>query len=262
MGALGEKLRSVAMLLLVWAIALLIGGQFAPRANAQIEDASTRVWSNGFFWDISQIQWVEFLGAYDLRALATLAARDARSSIPEGLSRGDIVDGLCATLIGHRPMAPSGDVGRQDIFRVSLNVANLDGRGGLMLERPFSLSVVNGVCSPARREGALPLQYSGLLAGWQFGGFAATSPASVQTWDVEAVPFFAAVDVMPGSPPLDLLCEAAAFEARYWRRLGSFREGARMAIGVQMGPETYRYTPAVWFGGTCQFPSEGGFDDT
>ncbi|WP_025310662.1 hypothetical protein [Roseicyclus elongatus] len=262
MGALGAKLKLVRSLLLVAALSSIQGVQFAQGANAQTLDGAVRLWSNGFFWDISQIQWVEFLGTYDLRVLATLESRDDRSSIPEGLSSEDVVNGLCATLVGHRPMAPAEVSGRGDIFRVSLNVANHDGQGGLMFERPYSLSVVDGLCSPARHEGALPLQYSRSLAGWQFGGFASTEIEALRPWNIEAVPFFAPVDVIGGPPPLDLLCEAAAFEARFWRRLGSFREGARMAIGLQTGPDSYDFFLAVRFGGECQFPSEGGFDDT
>lgn len=238
-------------------IAIFIGVQFAPEVRAQEVGATARVWALGYFWRIEDVDWIEFRGKYDLRAVAALIGPDVRSEQPDSLSASETLGGLCATLLAHRLFAPSDALGRGDIFRISLNLRDPNDPDEFVFERVPSLSVVDGECSDISPEGSFPLSYQAPLDGWQFSGFAVPDSIDVlANWEIEAVPVFVAPEDFEPPFPLDLLCDAAVFEARYWRRLGSLRQGAQIAIAVQTGEMT-TFFQARWSLQGCQYLARG-----
>ena len=262
MNAIGKELRLIKALVAAGGLAALLGAPCAAVANTAEPTSNAQIWSNGFFWDLNNIQWIELNDTYNVRANAEIASRDRNNQEIRGLSIEEALDGLCASVLSFRPSPPREDIGRRDIFRISVNIADPSDPDTFLFERPYPMSVIDGQCAPARPDAIFPLGYTGQLHGWGFRGFMETEPDVLRDWDAEAFPVFIPVGESEGAVPLDLLCQAAAFEARYWRPLGSFREGTRLAIGVVTNRDQINFTLAMWFGGECSFPSEGQVDDT
>jgi hypothetical protein len=247
--------RALATLLVAAALGIV-------SASAQERPQETSIWAMGHTWQLTSIEWREFLGQYELRVVAGSPVWDRRSAFPEQDVYPAILAGLCTALLGHRPYAPSGDLGRDDIFRVSVSLLSEDEDNDLEASRLFSVSVVDGACPEVVPVSSLPLRYGPPLDGWHFDGFAIVEElASIERWGVNAVPVFTPPDRDGTDVPWDLLCRAAAYEARTWRILGGFRQGARLAIALDRGEGSLSMVFAIYHSDGCSYPPIEDSDD-
>ena len=229
------------------------------------EDSETgltsNTWAFGYTWNLTNIEWHSFQGQWELRAVIGEREYDQRSARTLPDSNRELLLGVCNALLDKRPHAPEPNLGRSDIFRVSLNVRRPEddeNAGELVFSPAASFSVNDIRCAASSDDYVLPLSYGQALEGVRFSGFMATLPPEVASLNLQAAALF---EITAGEGAfelgdLPLLCEAARYESHLWRVAGPLADGDRIAIAVQSEPERINFFPAVLSGDECLWRSK------
>lgn len=165
----GRKVEARSVVLLIGFVCLSVmsvvayrtagdGPSYNLRANVPI------VSSKGGMWKAHDLSWREWDGAWVIKV--TMAP--FRVKLEQATHR-ELLHGFCGALLTALPEKPAAVAGREDVFRVDLNIVGRRKDENLLLFKDhMPVPVRDGVCQlPDREKFVLFPTYPGFLTGWE-----------------------------------------------------------------------------------------------
>ncbi len=205
-----------------------VRNHFDPHRTAMRD--SEEIIAGRVYWAATEIEWLPYGEMWELRT--TLVPTRRRTDMPR-LDGFQSLTPLCGALLVAMPQAPQDVMGRQNVFRVSVNFWDVeDGEitGDKVLPTPVPLAIDGGSCPTDISRWANPLTFPEPLEDWELVSFNLHLEEPLNADNTASFAWRADGQPRVGEFPFGAACEAVLREAPVFRRVGGIDDGETLLV--------------------------------